>query len=404
MLRFDRLRAAVATLRPAVVDFARRLVQTPSLPGDERKIAGLIQAEMQRLGYDEVVRDEAGNVIGQLRGGGGPALMLNGHMDHVDPGDPAGWPDARQPFGGAIVDGALWGRGAVDMKGPLAAMVYAPAVLKSAGLSPPGDLYTTAVVMEEVGGLGASFLTSHLRAGVAIVGEPSHNTLRRGHRGRVVVEVRFLGHSAHASVPHLAVNPHYQAARFLSFLPDQDMAADPLFGASTVAPTLYRTDQKSDNVIPGEVCLTLDWRNVPAESPAEIVARIEGWLRACFEADAGAVKYDVRVSRERLKTYSGYEADFEAIYHSFVMPVGAPPLQHAQEILTAALGRDVPVDIWRFATDGGHLMKAGIPTLGFGPGDETLAHTNREHLRLAELEEAVLAYAALALKLGEVAT
>ncbi|MFQ5578706.1 MAG: M20 family metallopeptidase, partial [Anaerolineae bacterium] len=196
---------AAQTMQPRLVQFVQTLVQTPSPPGHEEAAARLVQTEMRRLGYDDVTVDSYGNVIGQVKGGPGPTLMLNGHIDHVDPGDKTGWP--HPPFSGQIAQGHLWGRGSVDMKGPVACMVYAPALLKEMGLTPPGDIYVTAVVMEEVGGVGSSYLATHLKTDLAVVGEPSGNTLRRGHRGRVEAQLTVTGKSIHASVPHLGVNP-----------------------------------------------------------------------------------------------------------------------------------------------------------------------------------------------------
>jgi acetylornithine deacetylase/succinyl-diaminopimelate desuccinylase-like protein len=92
---------------------------------------------------------------------------------------------------------------------------------------------------------------------------------------------------------------------------------------------------------------------------------------------------------------------FPSIFPSFLLPEDHPLLQAGQKALSEALGRDDGIDIWRFATDGGHLMAAGIPTVGFGPGDERLAHTNQERINLAQMNEAVVAYAALVLALAE---
>ena len=392
----DLLRQAAQSLQPDLHAFAQKLLQTPSLPGQETAIARLVQAKMQRLGYHDVSTDRYGNVIGLFRGGDGPTVMLNGHLDHVDPGDEAGWP--HPPFGGRIADGVLWGRGAVDMKGPLACMLYAPHLLRRLNLSPPGDVYVAAVVMEEAGGIGTSRLVEHLHTDWAIVGEPSRNTLRRGHRGRGELWVTVRGKSVHASVPHLGVNPHYALADFLRRLPTLSFPAEAPFGASSVAPTLYRTDQRSPNVTPGQIRLTLDWRNIPAETPEEVVQKVNALLQACLiEGTAGSVELATRA----FTTYTGLTLEQPAIFPSFVLPADHPRLTAARRALSRALGRDVPVDIWPFATDGGHLMAAGIPTIGFGPGDERLAHTNREHIPLSALTEALIGYAALILGGGE---
>ena len=174
--------SAVETERDALVAFAQELIRTESLSGQEGKVAALLRSRMERLGYDRVRVDEAGNVIGLIQGRGGPPVMLNGHMDHVDGGDPALWP--HPPFGGEIHDGEIWGRAAVDMKGALAAMVYAGGMLKRLEVRVPGDLYVAGVVQEEVGGLGSRHLARAVPVERAIIGEASANQLRRGHRGR----------------------------------------------------------------------------------------------------------------------------------------------------------------------------------------------------------------------------
>ena len=396
------IRAIAQERQAATVAFAQQIVRIPSLPGHENDVAAVIGNEMKKLDYDQVWIDEAGNVIGKISGGQGPAVLLNGHMDHVDPGPAEGW--YYPPFSGQIVDGELWGRGSVDMKGPLACMIYAASLFKQIDLTPPGDILMTAPVMEETGGVGTQHLVSHLKADVAICGEPSRNTLRRGHRGRVELQVTFKGRSAHASVPHLALNPHYAAASFLTRLPTLEMTHDEALGTSSVTPTLYATDQISPNVVPGEVYLTLDWRNVPAESPEMIVARIQDLLDTLASAETeNDYQATVEITRTKFITYTGLEKIFPSIFPSYLLVEDDPFLRAAQATLVSVLGRNEGVDVWRFATDGGHLMAAGIPTIGFGPGDDRLAHTNQERISLAQMEEAVVAYAALILALAEAA-
>ena len=213
--------ATIAGRRDELLEFTSSIVSTPSLSGEEGDVAQLIIAELKRLDYDDVWTDEVGNIIGKVNGGSGPAVMLNGHMDIVDPGPADGWP--HPAYSGVIAGGELWGRGSVDMKGPVAAMIYGAASYKQLGLQPVGDILMTVAVMEEIGGLGSQFLMQQLKKDginpdVAIVGEPSNSQLRLGHRGRIELQVKFSGRSAHASAPHLGVNPHYAAAKFLSCL------------------------------------------------------------------------------------------------------------------------------------------------------------------------------------------
>jgi putative selenium metabolism hydrolase len=398
-LPLNQIQLAAQQTFPATIEFARQLISIPSMSGKESHIAQAIANEMTRLGYDEVRTDQAGNVIGKISGGDGPAVILNGHMDHVDAGPAENWP--YPPFSGQIVDNELWGRGSLDMKGPVACMIHAAAIFKQLGLAPPGDVYVTIAVFEELGGLGTQHLTSHLKAQAAICGEPSHNVLRRGHRGRVELVAEFIGKPIHASVPHLGLNPHYGAAAFIQALAGLSMPNDSTLGASTVAPTLYRTDQISPNVVPGHVYLTLDWRNIPQETPAEVVQKLQSLLDATL---AGSdLTATVAVTTTKLTTYTGLSVDFPSIFPSFLLPEAHPLVQAAHQSLVEVLGRDDGINIWRFATDGGHLMMAGIPTVGFGPGDETLAHTNQERLNLDQMKESIAGYAAITLALGQAA-
>lgn len=401
-LPLDKIRAGAQTQHEALVAFAQQIIRIPSLPGQEGEVAMAISAEMRRLGFDEVWTDQAGNVIGKIKGGTGPTILLNGHMDHVDPGPVEGWPYA--PFSGQIVDEELWGRASVDMKGPVAAMIYATSLFKQIDLIPPGDVLMTVPVMEEVGGLGTLHLAAQLQAEAAICGEPSSNTLRRGHRGRVGLTITFEGRSAHASVPHLGLNPHYGAAAFLNQLSTLPMAQDVALGPSTVVPTLYATDQISPNVIPGKVILSLDWRNVPTESPEAIVTKLQQLVDTALKTtknETGSAL--VEIVTTEFVTYTGLRKILPSIFPSFILAEDNPFIEASLAALTAVLGQEQNVDIWRFATDGGHLMVAGIPTIGFGPGDETLAHTNQERINLSQLKAAVPAYAALTLTLAEVA-
>jgi len=316
--------------------------------------------------------------------------MFNTHLDHVDVGDPAAWP--HPPFGGEIAEGRVWGRGAVDIKGPLAAQVYGIARLKDAG-PPPGDVYVTGVVQEEVGGLGARYLAERLRTDLVLIGEPSSNQLRRGHRGRVELIVHVTGRSAHASVPQHGANPLTTVGRFLGGLPDIESPADPDLGAATIVPTLIRSDQRSANVIPGEVWVTLDCRTVPGQSAKDVRELVEPLLESSIVSGVAA---EVEVPVFQRRSYTGYSKDLPADNPAHALPAGHRAIRSAGAAIEAALGVLPEVDIWHFATDGGHFAEAGMTVVGFGPGEETLAHTIRESIVLEELEMAVLANEALA--------
>jgi succinyl-diaminopimelate desuccinylase len=383
----------VEAVRDDLVAFAQRLVQIPSPSGAEGEVAALVRAEMERLGYDGVWIDEAGNVIGRIAGGDGPSLMFNGHIDHVDAGDPARW--AHPPFGGEIHNGELWGRASVDMKGALAAMVHAGGVIKRLGVRPPGEVYVSGVVQEEVGGLGARHLAETLPVDRAVIGEASGNQLRRGHRGRVELRAHFEGRSVHASMPDLGVNPHFSMARFVEGLRRLPMSSALVYGASSVAPTRVVSEPESANITPSALRLVLDWRNIPGETPDDIVAKLEGLLADSLEAGCQG---RIEVATKELVTYTGLRMAYPDAFPSFTTEADDPWLLSSQQALAAALGREVEVGTWRFATDGGHFAAAGATVLGLGPGDDRVVHTVEERLPVAELVESVGGYVVLGLQ------
>jgi putative selenium metabolism hydrolase len=382
------------------VDLLQQMIRTPSLPGREGEMAALVAHEMRDLGYDEVRIDEAGNVLGRITGRGeAPALMFNTHLDHVDVGDPTGWP--HPPHGGEIHDDRVWGRGAVDIKGPMAAQIVGVARWLG-GERPPGDVWVTAVVQEEIGGVGARVLAETLTTPVVVVGEPSRNTLRRGHRGRTELVVHVIGRSVHASVPEQGVNPLYALALFLEELAMLEMPADPELGPASVAPTLLRTDQTSANVVPGEVWQTCDWRNIPGQSAEDVQTGLEAVARAALadpRAPAGA-RIEVSVPVVERRAYTGYTRSIPGAHPAYLLPVDHPAVAAAVDICSEVQKVNVVTDIWQFATDGGHYAEAGMAPIGFGPGDEYLAHTVDEHIEIPALQEAMAVNEALAGRLA----
>ncbi len=380
------------TMPDGCLDFLQRLIRTRSMPGEEGEIANLVAGEMRDLGYDEVSVDAAGNVIGLVRGrGGAPSIMFNTHLDHVDAGDPADWP--HDPFGGEIVDGAVWGRGAVDIKGPLAAQVYGVAAVIAAGDRPPGDVYVTGVVQEEVGGLGARVLAAALRPDLVLVGEPSRNELRRGHRGRAELHVIVRGRMAHASMTAIGRNPLTTVGRFLVALEGVDLPEDPELGRATIAPTLIRTDQTSANVIPGEVRLTLDCRTVRGQSAETLRERLLPLLGA---SEIEGTHGEIAIPCAEWTSYTGYRMTYTSDHPALAFAADHPAVEAAAGTLAAALGARPAIGVWDFATDGGHFAEHGRTVVGFGPGDDRLAHTVSERISVADLETGMKGNEALA--------
>lgn len=378
------------------VAFLRHLIQVPSLPGEEGDLARHVSEKLTTLGFVDVGIDAVGNVSGWIRGrGAAPPVLFNTHLDHVDTGDPSRWP--RPPFAGDLSDGTVWGRGAVDIKGPLAAQVFGVARLLAEPAPPPGDVGISCVVQEEIGGVGSRHLGAELPATLIVVGEPSRNQIRRGHRGRAEILLEVQGRSVHASVPEKGINPLLTMGHFLVGLEGVEHPEHPELGRSTIAPTLLSTDQASHNVIPGEARLVLDWRSVPDDSEADVLARLDRLAAASLSQGAS---YSLTVPEVERRCWTGAVRTIPISNPSYLLAEDHPAIAAAMAIVGEALSQPPSSSVWQFATDGGHFAAAGGIPIGFGPGNELLAHTVNEHIEVSALEEAMAANERLARELG----
>lgn len=366
------------------VDFTQRLIQTRSMSREEGEIAELAAAEMRKLQFEDVEIDGIGNVSGRIPGENRelPALVLNTHLDHVDPGDLDLWP--APPYAAEIRDAHILGRGACDIKGPLAVQIYSMAAMLRAGRRPRRDVVFSGVVQEEIGGAGAKYWVEHLDYPVALVilGEPSSNTLSLGHRGIIQVWVTFSGRSVHASAPVQGENPNYVLAAFLEKLAaaQSELSAHPLLGPTTVSPTIIEVDTKSPNVTPAWTRVLLDFRTA-SESHNSLQAFIHR-----LAGDTPHTITDAWCSEPTALT----ESD-DPIFGYFTPP-DSDIVRRVEAGIKQGMGRSPEISSYKFATDGRIFVPYNIPVLGFGPGDENLAHTVKECIPISQMDEALRGY------------
>jgi len=395
----DQRKAYIQKYQVEMINFCQRLVQVPSLPGEEENLVHLIEAEMGRLGYDQVWHDEWGNAIGMVRGQRkGHTVLFDGHMDHFNPGKFDHW--LYPPFGGEIHDGRLWGMGASDMKGALGAIIHAVGILAREGIRPPGDIYVAATVLDELGGLGTVRLLNSIQPNCAVVGESTSGQLAHGHRSRTQVVVKVLGRSVHASMPQLGVNPHAVIARLIQRLEMLNMPVHAEFGATTLTPTLIYSDKQSGNVIPGEVSLHLDLRTIPGKAAEDVLVQLDAILQNCL-AEVPGSQGQIEIPKQTLRTWTGRTEIFPFSWPSYNLDPHDTLVIRGEDILKRALGRPVDTIFWSHATSAGHLAAAGVPTIGFGPGDFPKLHNLEECVSIDQLIEGMQGYLALALELGE---
>ncbi|HYR07344.1 MAG TPA: M20/M25/M40 family metallo-hydrolase, partial [Longimicrobium sp.] len=321
--------------------------------------------------------------------------MLCSHMDVVDAGDAEGW--EYDPWGGVVANGCLHGRGTMDVKGQLALQVYAAA--RFVDERPAGDIRLVFTVFEEKGGWGMMhhMETLDVRPGAVILGEATGCDLCTGHRGHAELAVEIHGLAAHASAPERGCNPNHALPYVMLAL--RELAAaqprDPVLGRATLTPTVVETWPKSGNVIPDRVRVTLDMRVLPGWNEDEAVAELRGLLAERVPEMAG-LRVEVVPGRVTHRAWTGWVDEHSNFTPGYLLPDEHPVVEAAAAALRQALGTTPAIRQWKFGTDGGHSCGThGIPTIGFAPGLETLAHTNRERLDLAQARRAYDAYPTL---------
>jgi putative selenium metabolism hydrolase len=375
------------------IEFAQKLVQTPSLSGSEGAVAGIVEDAMNALGFRSVFRDALGNVVGAV----GPeaettALLFDAHMDVVPPAGE--W--QMDPFGGEIVDGRLYGRGSTDMKGALAAAICgAAAAAKSGRLV--RQVAVSATVLEEsleCAALGA--VVENLRPAQVVICEPSNLTIKLGQKGRAEILLTIEGIPAHAAFPDRGKNPIQLAAKALDTLEKIELPEDPLIGkAILVATDIISDPYPSISLIPQQVTVRFDRRTLPGETEEIILNQI---LNALQSIDDRA--FSLSVTRDTVQTYTGKVIEAPRLFAAWKVERDIPLVKAAEAGVIAA-GIEPKFGFWGFCTNGSETAgKRNIPTIGLGPGTEDDAHIADESISVEELRKAKIAYEHLVLNLA----
>ncbi|MGC9400570.1 MAG: YgeY family selenium metabolism-linked hydrolase [Anaerolineae bacterium] len=383
--------------REALRAFLVKLVQTPGLPGEEGEVAALVAAEMRRLNFSNVWIDEAGNVIGEIGPSGNvPTLLLDSHLDTVAVTDRDAW--SLDPWSGALRDGRLYGVGACDMKGGLAATIYGAAHLLHLGYPLRGRLVVGAVVMEEPSeGLGTRivFEKDGLAPDWVVIAEPSNCRLIRGQRGHLELQISVHGRSAHSATPDLGENAIYLASRLifgLEILADQ-LASDPFLGPGALAVTDIRSSAVSRNAVPDRCDIVVDRRLTLGETEALALAEVQRVI-----AREG-INASTRVIEEEVTTYTGKTYRVRRISAPWALDA-THPLVVSLHNAARDVGISPKIGRWLFATEGAYSAGvAQVPTVGFGPGDPNVIHGVDEYVELEQVYAAAGVYAALAARL-----
>jgi acetylornithine deacetylase/succinyl-diaminopimelate desuccinylase-like protein len=362
-----------------VLPLLERLVSidsvNPGLGGPGEKEIAMFVAEWARGAGLEVELDEASpgrpNVIATARGtGGGRTLLLNAHTDTV------GHEGMTDPLMPRVEDGRLYGRGAYDMKGGLAACLFAAAEAGRRGLS--GDVVVTAVVDEELTSIGTQSVLEHVRADAAIVAEPTQMEVAVAHKGFVAFEVETHGRAAHGSRPDLGIDAIAKMGHVLVGLEelDRSLRARPthrLLGAGSVHAGVV-AGGSAFSTYPERCVLQAERRTLPGESLHQVDAELQGLLD--------------RLQRD--------DPDFDGTWRT-VAARRPFEVDEGEEIvrlvrLHAGAGTPVGESYW---ADSALIAELLVPTVLFGPGGDG-AHATVEWVSVADVERCAAIFLSVA--------
>lgn len=368
-----------------------KLVKIKSLSTQEKDVQLELRRQMEEAGFDEVKIDGLGNVIGRI-GNGKKILAIDGHMDTVDLGNMDNW--SFDPLGGEIKDGFVHGRGTVDQEGGPAAAVTAGRILKELGFNRDLTIYVVGSVMEEdCDGLCWKYIVEEdkIRPDFVISTEPTNLNIYRGHRGRMEIVVKFRGVSCHGSAPERGKNAVYMAARAALEIEklNERLKYDEFLGKGTVTISEIKSGSPSLCAVADYAQFHLDRRLTWGETKESAVAEIEEIVKG-MDAKVEVLYYEETA-------YTGLKYGMEKYYPTWKIEEKEHIVQTGVKVYEGLYNKKPKIDKWTFSTNG--IATNGmykIPTIGFGPGNEVLAHAPNEKVPVSDLVIAAAFYAAFA--------
>jgi putative selenium metabolism hydrolase len=385
----SKIKARVAEQRGEIITFLKELCAIPSYDSQIRAVGERAETEMKKLGFDEVWWDRMGNVVGRI-GDGPKKLLYDSHIDTVGVGAIEEW--EWDPFKGKEENGIFFARGACDEKGSTPGMIYGLALAKELGLLEGFTGYYFGNMEEWNDGIAPHALVEveGLRPDFVVIGEPTKMQVYRGHKGRVEMQVVARGKSAHAASNFLGDNAIYKMLPIIDQISklEPELGDDPFLGHGRITVSDMHVKTPSINAVPNEALIYIDRRITFGEEPQAELARIKGLIGNRTDMDASILIYDV-------PSYTGFVFPLDKIYPAWALPEDNPYVQAGVQAGEALWG-SMPTGKWDFSTNGTYWCgKAGIPSIGFGPGDEIHAHTVIDQVPLEDVVRSTEWYALL---------
>ena len=372
--------------------FLRDMIAIPSESCEEEKVIQRIKQEMEAVGFDRVEIDPMGNVLGYI-GSGSHLIAMDAHIDTVGVGNRENW--SHDPYIGYEDEEVIYGRGASDQEGGMAAMVYAGKVIKDLGLDNDYTLLVTGTVQEEdCDGLCWQYIIeeSKIRPEFVVSTEPTSLGVYRGQRGRMEIRVSVEGVSAHGSAPERGDNAIFKMAPILMDLQElhQRLKDDDFLGKGslTVSEVFYTSPSRC--AVADGCAISIDRRLTWGETWEGALQEIRQ-LPSVQQAKAIVSMYNY----ER-PSYTGLIYPTECYFPAWVLDQDHAACKTLVDSFTSLFDEQPVVDKWTFSTNGVSIMgRYNIPCVGFGPGAEDQAHAPNEVTWKDELVRACAMYAVI---------
>ena len=391
MSKVNEIKKMVQDSREDIIQFLRDIVAIPSMDGQLKEVGERIGAEMTKLGFEEVRFDKMGNIMGRI-GSGRRVIVYDSHIDTVGVGDPASW--GWDPFKGKVENGIFYARGTCDEKGSTPGMIYGLSFAKQLGFLEDTTAWYFGNIEEWCDGIAPNTFVEvdpKIKPDFVVIGEPTKMQVYRGHKGRVELKVSSTGRSAHAASHHLGDSALYKMLSVISGIRDLDahLHTDPFLGKGTIMVTDTRISTASINAVPDGFTVFIDRRLTFGESKEQAVQQVKdlipGYLRDQITVEE--LFYDD-------PSYTGFVFPVDKYYPAWALEESHPIVQAGQETIQQLWNEKRAAGKWSFSTNGTYWAgKAGIPSIGFGPGDEIYAHTSHEQIPLDEVVAATEFYA-----------
>ncbi len=349
-----------------------------------------VAQEMRALGFHKVWFDAMGNIVGEI-GEGPRTLLYDSHIDTVGVGDPAAW--EWDPFEGKIENGRFYARGACDEKGSTPGMVYGLAWAHELGLLDGWRGVYFGNMEEWCDGIAPHALVEHekLRPDFVVIGEPTKMGIYRGQKGRVEMQVIARGRSAHAAANQLGDNAIYKLLPILAGIRDlnDQLPSDAFLGQGRITATLIEVETPSINAVPDLATLTIDRRLTWGEDREAAIAQVAALIP---EGERDRIVTEMMFYEE--PSYTGFVFPVDKYFPAWQVPEESPIVQAGLRAYEALWGEPTHVGKWNFSTNGIYWAgKAGIPSIGFGPGEEETAHTTHDSVLLDDVVRSAAWYA-----------